>query len=186
MSPQDLKKGTIFKYKDEPFQVLSYSHSHMARGGSTIRVKARGLVSSNVFDVSFKGGDTVDNADLSRSKADYLYKDNDNAYFMDQQSYEQFSLSIPSLSNQIGYLKESAAVDVLIFEGNPVAITLPVKMEFKVKYTEPAVKGDTAQGSITKPAELETGLSVPVPIFVKTGDVIRINTEKGEYVERVS
>ncbi|HLD19898.1 MAG TPA: elongation factor P [Patescibacteria group bacterium] len=186
LSISDLKKGTVFKHTNEPFQVLSYSHSHMGRGGATVRVKARGLISGSVLELSFKGNDKIEEADLTRAQADYLYKDEHNAYFMEHHSYEQFSLPIEQIEDQLDFLKEGAGVDVLIFEGKHGAISLPIKMEFIIEQTEPAVKGDTAQGSVTKPATLETGATIQVPIFVKNGDVIRVNTENREYVERVN
>lgn len=186
LSISDLKKGTVFKHTNEPFQVLSYSHSHMGRGGATVRVKARGLISQAVLELSFKGNDKIDEADLARAKADYLYKDENNAYFMEQESYEQFSLPIDHVKDQLDFLKEGATVDVLIFESKPVAISLPIKMEFTIEHTEPAVKGDTAQGSVTKQAILETGTVIQVPLFIKQDDVIRVNTETREYVERVN
>ena len=182
LSISDPKKGTVLKHSNEPFQVLSYSHSHMGRGGATVRVKVRGLISQTVLELSFKGNDKIDSADLARAKADYLYKDDHNAYFMEHDSYEQFSLPIEQVKDQLDFLKEGACVDVLIFEGKSVAISLPIKMEFDVEQTEPAVKGDTAQGSVTKSATLETGATIQVPIFVKTGDTIRVNTETREYV----
>ncbi len=186
LSISDLKKGAIFKHAGEPYQVLNYEHSHMGRGAATVRVKAKGLISDKVLELSFKGNDRVEEADLTRNKANYLYQDTENGYFMDQEIYDQFFLPLAIIEHQIKYLKEGQTVDVLVFEGNPVAITLPVKIELRVEHTEPAIKGDTAQGSVIKPATLETGYEIQVPLFVKQGDIIRINTETEEYVERVT
>lgn len=181
----ELKVGAHIQQGGEPYVVIWNQHVQMGRGGAILRTKIRNLITGAVLEKTFKGADKAEEADLSRGKADYLYKDESQAYFMDNSSFEQFEISLEVLGEKIGLLKESTTVDVLYFNENPVSVNLPAKVELEVTSAPPGVRGDTAQGKVEKEVELETGVSIKVPIFIKTGDVIRINTEKGEYTERV-
>ena len=182
----NIKLGTVMKVDGEPYVVTWTQHSKQARSGAVLRTKLKNLVSGNVLERTFKGSDTVEEADLKRSKASYLYKDEEMAYFMNSESYDQFNISLAQIGDQTKYLKESDSVDVLYFEDKPVSINLPTKVNLKIVQTVEGARGDTAQGKVTKPATLETGIEVNVPIFVKEGDLIKVNTETGEYVERVN
>ncbi len=168
----------------QPFVVIKTDFIKMAQSKGIMRTTMRNLITGNVLKMTYKGGETVEEADISRSKANYLYADPDNLYFMDSKSYEQFFIPILALSDKAKYLTENLEVDVLLFNENPVGIDLPKKVVLKVIQTETGVRGDTAQGAVLKPATLETGAEIQVPLFVKTGDSLRINTETGEYVER--
>ena len=182
----DLKTGTIFKYNNEPVEVLEYKHTHMARGGATVRVKFKSLVTGKVLETAFKGNDKVDTADLERKNANFLYAGGDEAHFMDNETYEQFAIKMDVVKHQSPYLTENMEVAVLIFEGRPIGIELPKKVALKVAQTVTGVRGDTAQGSVTKTAELETGLTIQVPLFIKQDEDIMVNTDTGEYVERAN
>lgn len=184
LTMNDLKLGTVIAYRGAPYVVTYSQHVQMGRGSAVVRTKLKNLISGSVLEETFKGGDKFEEADLSRKPVNFLYRDGENFAFMDNESYEQFSLP----ENQIGdiskFVGEGSDVAVMYFEGKPVSIALPTKVELKVVSAPPGVRGDTAQGKVTKQVTLETGLLLNVPIFVKEGDVLRVNTETGEYVER--
>ncbi|MDD5342773.1 MAG: elongation factor P [Patescibacteria group bacterium] len=181
----DLKIGTIFKYRQAPHTVLKADHVQMGRGSAVLRTKIRNLITGQVFDVTFKAGDRIEGADLDRRGASYLYRDEEGLHFMDSQSYEQFVLPEAVVGDKIKYLCENTDIDVYHFEQKPVTVQIPIKVELTVVETAPGVRGDTAQGSVSKQAKLNSGATVNVPLFVKQGDVIRVNTETGQYIERV-
>ncbi len=182
----DLKIGTYLEHNSEPYVVIWTQHVQMGRGGAILRTKIKNLITGAVLERTFKGAEKAKQADLSRGKADFLYKDPTTVYFMDTSSYEQFGISNEILGEKIHFLKEGISVNVLYFNGNPVSVEIPIKVELTVTSAPPAVRGDSAQGSVTKEVELETGAKIQAPIFIKTGDIIKVNTEKGEYVERVA
>ncbi|OGY54872.1 MAG: elongation factor P [Candidatus Buchananbacteria bacterium RIFCSPLOWO2_01_FULL_56_15] len=184
LSISDIRQGTICQINGEPFEVIYTQHVQMGRGGAILRLKLKSLSSGNVLEKTLKGADGLEAADVSRSKVNFLYRDAEGFHFMDNASYEQFSLAESVIGDRKHFLKEGVEVNLLLFDGTPIAVQLPTKMEFTVTSTVPGIKGDTAQGKVTKPATIETGYQVNVPLFVKEGDVIRINTETGEYVER--
>ena len=185
LSITDLKTGTTIDMEGSPFIVLSYQHSKMGRGGAVLRTKLRNLKTGAVVDLTFKGGDKFEEANLVKRPCSFLYKEGDNFTFMDSSSFEQFNLTSVEVGEKKGYLKEGSDIQILFYDDSPVSIDLPIKMEFEVTHTEPGVKGDTAQGG-SKPATIETGTTITVPLFVKIGDIIRVNTVEGTYVERVS
>jgi len=184
LSINDLKVGTIFKYEDAPYQVLKASHLKMGRGSAVLQTKIKNLKTGNNLEKNFKSSEKFESADIEKKKADYLYRDGDKCYFMDEE-YEQFFLSAELIQDELEFIKESSAVDIIYFSGSPIGVELPPKVELKVVEAPPAVRGDTAQGSVTKLIKLETGAEVQAPIFIKDGDIVKINTETGEYVERV-
>ncbi len=179
----DLKTGVAIIYEGAPCVVLSYEHSKMGRGGAVLRTKLRNLRTNATFDITFKGSDKFDEAPLIKRACSFLYKDEDGFAFMDSATFDQFTIKAEIIGDKSRYLKEGTDIQILFFDDQPVSIDLPIKMEFEVTHTEPGVKGDTAQGG-SKPATLETGATVTVPLFVKIGDVIRVNTVEGTYVER--
>jgi elongation factor P len=186
LDPNELRKGAIFKYRDNPVTVLDFAHSHKGRGQAKVTLKIRDLIKGTVETLTVKSGDRIDEADVARTSADFLYTDKELAHFMDTKSYEQMDIPVDRVQKKLVFLKEGSTVDALLFEGTLVDIALPTKIELSIKETEPGVKGDTASGTAYKPAILETGFKVNVPVFMNQGDVIRVNTESGEYVERVS
>lgn len=184
LSISDIKLGTVIQHKGDPYTTVSAQHLKMGRGGAVLKTKIRNLISGNVLEVTFKGSDKIEEANLARRKANFLYPENNNYFFMDNESYDQFFLNEDQISDQTKYLKEGLTVDVLYFNNNPVSIALPVKINLQVKSAPPGVRGDSAQGRVTKKVVLENNLEVDTPLFIKEGDTIVINTEKGEYVER--
>jgi elongation factor P len=149
-----------------------------------LRTKLKNLKTGATFDLTFKSSDKFEEAKLERKSCQYLYEDGGYA-FMDSTSFEQFTLPTEVVGDKAKYLKEGSDFQVVFYEDAPVSVVFPIKMEFVVAHAEPGVKGDTAQGG-SKPAKLETGAIITVPLFVKTGDVIRVNTDEGTYVERAN
>lgn len=180
----DLKTGVAIELEGDPYVVINYQHSKMGRGGAVLRTKLRNLRTQAVVDITFKGSDKFEEAGLERRACTYLYAEGNSFAFMDSANFEQYSLSSDVVGDKSRFLKEGAEVQILFFQDEPVSVDLPIKVELEVTHTEPGVKGDTAQGG-TKPATLETGATITVPLFVKIGDIIRINTVEGTYVERV-
>lgn len=182
----DIKQGTICKVGNVPFEVVWTQHVQMGRGGAILRLKIKSLVDGKVLEKTLKGSDTLDEADLARSKINFLYADQSGYHFMDNETYEQFSFDPEKIGGEKNYLKEGTQATLLKADGKPLTIQLPIKLDLKITSAPEGIKGDSAQGRVTKTAETETGYEVQVPLFVKQGDTIRINTETGEYVERVS
>jgi len=182
-SMSDLKIGTIIELENEPYVVQFTQHTKMGRGGAVLKTKIKNLISENVLEKTFKSCDKIKEVTLEKSRANFLYKDENNIYLMDNKTYEQFSLPISQVKDKINFLKEGQEMEVLNFNGLPVNIKLPPKIILEVTDAPPGVKGDTAQGA-SKIAVCETGLQISVPLFINQGDKILINTESKEYVER--
>lgn len=180
----NLRKGTIFQLDGVPYRVVEYSQKVMGRGGSTVSLKIKSLVDGKVLTKTFHGNDQVDSADVSNRPVQYLYNDSGSYYFMDNDSYEQFTVAGEVMEGKTGFIKEGDQVTVQLFAGRVINIELPKNMPLKVTYTENAVKGDTSS-AITKDATLETGLKIKVPAFIKQGDLISVDTSNGAYRERV-
>lgn len=151
-----------------------------------MRTKLKNLISGGIIDITFKGNESVEEADMTRSKAQFTYRDSNGLNFMNMNNFEQFSISANQVGPTGGFLKEGMDVDVLSWNAKAINVSPPIKVELKVAETEPAIRGNTAQGAVTKPATLETGAKVQVPIFISAGDIIRVNTQTGGYVERVN
>ncbi|MBI2036632.1 elongation factor P [Candidatus Microgenomates bacterium] len=183
ISVTDLRPGTAFTDNGQIFRVLAYEHIKLGRGSANIKVKVKNLRSGTVNEKSFINGARVDEANLTRKKYQFLYKDNANAYFMDEASYEQVPVSLNMLRQDALYLKEGMSVLLLFVGSEPLSIELPPKMEFVIKETGPNVKGNSAT-NIFKDAVLENGLSVRVPLFMNEGDRILLDTRTGQYAER--
>lgn len=182
----DLKgTGQIIKYNNEPYQIIWSNFMRTAQRKPVIQTKMRNLITGKVMEYSFKYGEKVDGADLIKLKAQFLYTDDEGAHFMNPENYETFLVSKDLIGNQAGFLKEGTETLVMMFEEKPIGLELPIKISLKVIETSPGVRGDTATGGF-KPAKLETGISVNVPLFIKEGDIVRVNTTSGDYVERAS
>ncbi len=179
----DLKVGTAIEVDGEVFVVATSQHSKQARGGGVMKTTLKNLKSGSTVPKTFQGNDKIKPADVGYSKAQYLYGDDEQAYFMDNTTYEQFGLNKEVIGDAEYYLIEGEDVDIQNINEEPFNVKLPPKVNLKVESTEPGVKGDTASGG-SKPATLETGLVVQVPLFINEGDVLRINTETGQYTER--
>ena len=182
----DLKgTGQIIKYNDEPYQIIWSNFMRTAQRKPVIQAKLRNLMSGKVMEYSFKYGEKIPEADVVKRKCQFLYSDDEGAHFMNPENFE--TLVVPKLivEDQVKFLKEGGDTTIMFFEERPIALDLPVKIDLKVTETASGVKGDTATGG-TKPATLETGYVVNVPLFIKEGDLVRVNTSSGDYVERAS
>ncbi len=183
LSITDLKTGTKITYENDPYVVLSYSHSKMGRGGAVVKTKLKNLKNGSVIDKTFQGADKINEAELTKKSATYLYSDEKNAYFMDSENFEQFEIALSKVGSDINYLVENSNVEILYFNNEPINIELPIKMKFIVKECPPGIKGNSA-GSVFKKVTLETGAVIDAPLFIKEGDKIIVDTRNGSYVER--
>ncbi|MFH1233745.1 MAG: elongation factor P [Patescibacteria group bacterium] len=183
LSLKEIKIGKLIKINDEPFVVIKAEHHKMGRGGAVLKTKLKNLINHNVIEKTFQGNDKADEAITETKKANYLYKTDTEVCFMNNETYEQFSLPIEQIGEILKFLKEGTDVDILYFQNNPVAVNLPIKIELKVISAPPGVKGNSA-GNVTKVIELETGAQINAPMFINEGDIVKINTDTGEYVER--
>ncbi len=156
----------------------------MGRGGGFVRTKLKNLVNGAIIENTFKGNDKIQEADLSRSQAQYLYREGSNFIFMDTTSFDQYGINQEQIGDSAQFLLDGMNVDILSYQDKPITVSLPIKIDVKVTYTEPGFKGNTASAT-TKPAKIETGTEIQVPLFVNTGDTIRIDTRDGSYLERV-
>lgn len=179
----DLKKGTIFQIDGTPYRVLDYGQKVMGRGGSIVNVKIKSLTDGKVLDKTFKGNDSIQHADVENFNAQYLYNDGATFFFMDEVSFEQHEVPADIVGDYAGFIKEGDRLQLQKFDGRVINVEMPKNVYLEVTYTEDAVKGDTSS-SITKDAKLETGVVVKVPAFIKTGDVISVDTSSGAYRER--
>lgn len=181
--PTDLKKGTVVELDGKPFRVVEYAQKVMGRGGSIVNVRIKNLIDGSVLQKTFKGQDKIEPAEVINRTVQYLYNDGNIFYFMDPESFEQFELASDLVEHVALYLKEGDNVALQFFNERVINVELPKNLFLKVTHTESVVKGDTTS-NVLKDAELETGLSIKVPSFIKTGDIISVDTATGEYRER--
>jgi len=181
--PTDLKKGTVIQIDGQPFRVLDYNQKVMGRGGSIVNVKLKNLVTGAVIPKTYKGQEKIEPAEVRTKTAQYLYSDGSDYFFMDPESFEQFQLPSDDVETIRDYLREGDEVGLQFFGERVINVELPTSLQFTVTYTENAVKGDTSS-SIQKDATLETGKIIKVPAFIKTGDVVKVDTRDGTYLER--
>lgn len=180
----DLKVGRLINMNGEPFLIVTNSFMRTAQRKPVMRTKLRGIMSGKVLEKTFIAGEDFEIVEIEKTRAQHMYKDEDNAYFMDSTTFDQFPIPLELLGDSVKYLKEGEDSNITKYDGKPIGVELPPKVVLKVTSTMPGVKGDTATGG-TKPATLETGMVVHVPLFIQEGENIRINTDTGEYVERV-
>jgi len=185
LSITDLKSGVVIELEGAPYEVIKYQHSKMGRGGAVLRTTLKNLLTGNNIERTFHGDEKIAEADITKGKAQFLYREGDDFTFMDTNSFEQFPIQRATLGQDIYYLVEGQPVEIRYYKGNPLAISLPTKMKFKIVEAEPAVKGDTVTNP-SKNARLETGLTLKVPMFVKVGDTILVDTRSGIYLERAN
>ncbi len=182
----DVKRKMYFEFENAPYYCLDVEVSTpTARGGQTlVRLKMRNLLTRAVFDKTFKASDKFKEPDLETVEASYLYSDGDGSYFLDQSTFETLSLRPEQLGDALDFLVEGMMIQLDKYNGNPIAVQLPAQVELKVEYTEPAVRGDTSSGGVTKAAKLETGMEIKVPFFIKIGEAVKVNTETREFAGR--
>ena len=184
LSITDLKKGTIFQLDNIPYRVVEYSQKVVGRGGSIVSVRIKSLIDGRVLEKTFKGNESISSDDVSSMSVQYLYNDGAKYYFMNLDNYDQFEIPADSLEEQSGYLKEGDKVIAQFFNDQVIDVELPKNVPLEVIYTENVVKGDTTS-NVLKDATLETGKIIKVPAFVKNGDIIKVDTKNGSYLERV-
>ena len=180
----DVRNGTTFELEGSVFKVVEFQHVKPGKGAAFVRTKLKNVINGSVLERTFNPSEKLQGAEIEKKEMQYLYADGDLYYFMDNETYEQTPLNKSDLGDTLKYLKENMNVKILSFKGNVFAVEPPIFVELEVKYTEPGFSGNTSTGA-TKPAELETGYSINVPLFVNTGDIIRIDTRTGEYMERI-
>lgn len=185
MQTHDFKKGVPIKYNGDTYIVVGYQFVNPGKGTAFTRTKIKNAKSQKVIEVTFKSGEEIEEANVEYRKCQYLYSDSKDFFFMDNSNFEQISISADNIGDMGIYLMDGVEVVVIFIDNSPFTIQLPPKMEFKVTEAPPGEKGDTATGG-TKHVTIETGAKVAAPLFIKEGDVIRVNTETGDYVERVA
>lgn len=181
--PTDLKKNVLITLDGQPYKVIEYSQKVMGRGGSIVNVRVKNLITGALIPKTFKGQEKIEPAEVTTKKVQYLYKDEDKFYFMDPSTFEQYELSNDLVGDSKDFMKDGDEMEIQFYNGSAINLTLPKNLWLEVIYTENAVKGDTST-SVMKDATLETGVVVKVPAFIKTGDVISVDTETYAYRER--
>lgn len=180
-----LRKGLTIDLDNELVRVIDYQHIKQGRGSAFVRLTMRNLRTGSTTERTFQAGSRFNVARLERQTIQFLYKDDDGYHFMDTESFEQFSLPANILGAAVNYLKENDSIDLLTYQEKPIDVELPVTVNLRIAQTDPGYRGDTATGG-NKPATLETGLVVTVPLFLNEGDLIKVDTRTGAYLERVT
>lgn len=183
ISTQDFKRGLKIEMDGVPYEIVEFLHFKPGKGGAMIRTKLRNLLTGKIMDNTFRSGEKVDKPDFETREVQYLYKEGEQYVLMDLTTYEQMYAEEDQTGGKGGYLKEGETVKALLYNGEPIDLDLPASVFLTVTKTEPGVKGDTVSGT-TKPAEVETGISVNVPLFINEGDTIKVDTRSGEYLGR--
>ena len=184
VSTAEFRNGLKIEIDGEPYIIVEFQHVKPGKGGAFVRTKMKSLKSGNVIDRTFRSGEKVDTPELEEKTMQYLYAADKDRAFMDTSSYEQLTMSEKQLGDSINYLKENMEIKVLYFKGQPINIDIPMFVELMIARTDPGVRGDTASGG-SKPATLETGATVKVPFYLNEGDIIKVDTRTGTFIERV-
>jgi len=184
ISTSEFRKGTKIEYKDDPYEIIDFQHVKMGRGGAIVRTRIKNLRTGSIIEGTFKGGERFNTPQLEEKTMQYLYNQGDTYFFMDMESYEQSSLTTGQLGDSKRFLRENMEVRVLYHRDSPINVELPIFVELKIVQTDPGIRGDTATGG-SKPATLETGAIIKVPLHLNEGDVVRVDTRTGEYIERI-
>lgn len=181
--PTDLKKNVLITLDGQPYKVIDYSQKVMGRGGSIVNVRVKNLITGALIPKTFKGQEKIEPAEVTTKKVQYLYRDDEKFYFMDPVSFEQYELSSDLVGDSKDFMKDGDEMEIQFYNGSAINLTLPKNLWLEVTYTENAVKGDTST-SVMKDATLETGVAIKVPAFIKTGDIVSVDTETYAYRER--
>ena len=184
ISTGDLRKGIIVEMDGDLYAIMDYQHQKIGRGSAQVRLRRRNIRSGAISDTTVQAGTKFPRVRLEQRQMQYLYAEENAYYFMDQETYDQIALTAQQLGEAVNYLKDGMVLQVQFYENEPVAVDLPITVELRIEDTDPGFRGDTATGG-TKPARLETGLTVQVPLFVNQGETIKIDTRTGTYLERV-
>ncbi len=180
----DLKNGTTFLSDGKPYKVIKYTHTKLGRGGATVRVSARNLENGELKEITFDSGNKVEEISTVKKQMQYLYKDEESAFFMDPNTYEQVEIDLDVLRETAFFLKEGSEANVLFWGQRALSVEIAPKVDLEVVETDPGVKGNSAT-NIYKPAKLENGITIKVPLFIRVGDKIKVDTRTLEYIERV-
>ena len=184
VSTADFKKGLKIEFDGQPYTIVDFQHVKPGKGGAFVRTKLKHMRQGRVIDNTFRAGEKVELVDFEEKHMQYLYKD-DRYHFMDTETFDQISLSPEEVGDARDFLKENTEVDILFIDGSPVTVELPTFMELAIAKTDPGIRGDTATGG-SKPATLESGAVVQVPLFLNQGDIVKIDTRTAEYLGRVA
>jgi elongation factor P len=184
-STQDFRNGLKIEYEGDPYVIVEFQHVKPGKGGAFVRTKIKNLLTGRVLDPTFKSGDKVGKPDMDEKEMQYLYRDGEHFTFMDTSTYEQVLIDESAMGDSVNWLQENCTCQILFWNGKAIGVTMPNFVALKIVDCEPGVRGDTATGA-TKPAKLESGATVNVPLFINEGEVIKIDTRTGQYVERVS
>ena len=185
LSTSEFRKGLKIELEGKPHEIVDFLHVKPGKGGAFVRTKLRNLITGNVIDKTFRSAEKVDMPNLQERKMQYLYDDEELFYFMDQETYDQISITTDHLGDKKGFLQENIVVTVLFHNNQPIGVDLPIFVELAISKTDPGLKGDTVSGA-SKQATLETGAVIQVPLFLEEGDIIKIDTRTGAYIERVT
>ncbi|MGB9763491.1 MAG: elongation factor P [Minisyncoccia bacterium] len=185
ISTSEFEKGMVLKIDNEPWQIVDYEYVHPGKGAAFVRVTLKNLKTNKVLDRSFKTGERFEELELEYKKATYLYKDRRNAVFVLKDTNERVNIPLEDIENTVIYLKQNSDIDLIFIGGELNGINIPKKVALKITEAPPAIKGDTVTGAM-KTVTLETGAKVDVPIFIKEGEIIFINTETGKYAGRAT
>jgi len=179
----DFKNGISIVVDGTLYQIIEFQHIKPGKGGAFVRTKLKNMRNKSIVDKTFRAGEKVEDAYIDNKRLQYTYNSGDTYFFMDTESYEEAAISIDVLEEKKNFLKEGMEISALYHKSSLIDINLPVSIELKVEHTDPGLKGDTV-GSASKPATMETGVIVQVPLFINTGDVIKVDTRTGKYIER--
>jgi len=180
----DFRPGTAFEMDGKLLTIVNVEHIKMARAGAVIKAKLRNILDGSIYEQSFRSGEKYKVVRIDSSEAQYLYRDGDLFHFMDNTNYEQVALDLAMVADAVPFMKEGNSVRILRHEDRTIGVSMPITVELAVAETDPGLKGDTVSGS-TKPATLETGATINVPLFINPGDVLKVDTRTGNYIERV-
>lgn len=180
----DFRNGLIIKFKNDLYTIVEFQHVKPGKGGAFVRTTLKNLRTGRVLDNTFRSGERIEIVRVERKKFQYLYRKGDFLVCMDKETYEQINVPFELIGDGVDYLKESEEIEILFNKDEIISVEIPIFVYLKVTQTEPGFRGDTATGA-SKPAELETGVSINVPLFINEGDVLKVDTRTGEYVERV-
>lgn len=184
ISTADFRNGMAIEYEGNVYSIIEFQHHKPGKGGAVVRTKLKNLRSGATINKTFRAGEKMEQAVIERKKKQFLYRADNTYYFMDLETYEQITLDVKILGNNVKFLKGDLEIQVLIWNDTIIGVELSTFVDFKVTYTEPGLRGDTVSGT-NKPATIETGAIVQVPLFIEIGDVLRIDTRTGEYIQRV-
>ena len=184
LNVNELRNGAVFKEDKDIFQVVTFEHIKMGRGSGNVKIKAKNLKTGSIIEKSFITGARVEEADVEKKKTQYLYKDGEFLFFMDPVSFEQFSLPLSVASDSAKFLKESLEVNLIVGENEALGMEIPNSLIYEITETGPGERGNTVS-NVYKDANVDNGLMVKVPMFMKVGDKVKIDTRTGQYVERV-